>query len=73
MCLHWLAADLPFEVADSLFQIVFASDGARIRWSIVSSVPGSAAILRAGKQVAINGMSDVGNVEAQLLGWEAST
>lgn len=73
VCLHWLAADLPFEVADSPFQIVFASEGARIRWSIVSSVPGSAAILRAGKQVAINGMSDFGSVEAQLLGWEAST
>ncbi len=24
VCLHWLAADLPFEVADSPFQVVFA-------------------------------------------------
>jgi Heparinase II/III-like protein/Heparinase II/III N-terminus len=72
-CLHWLAADLPFEVADSPFQIVFTSDGARIRWSIVSSVLGSAAIVRAGKSIATNKTSDFGNAEAPLLGWEAST
>jgi hypothetical protein len=71
--LHWLAADLPFEVADSPFQVVFKSECARIRWNIVSSVPGSAAIVRTGKQVAINGMSDLGNAQTQLLGWEAST
>ncbi len=72
-CLHWLAADLPFEVADSPFQIVFTSDGARIRWSIVSSVLGSAAIVRAGRSIATNKTSDFGNAEAPLLGWEAST
>ena len=73
VCLHWLSADLPFEVADSPFQVVFTSDVARIRWSIVSSVPGSAAIVRAGKMIGINGTSNFGNIEAPLLGWEAST
>ncbi len=73
VCLHWLAADLPFEVAGSPFQIVFTSDEARIRWSIFSNVPGSAAVVRGGERVAINGTSDAGNREAPLLGWEAST
>lgn len=73
VCLRWLAADLPFEVAGSPFQIVFTSDEARIRWSICSNVPGSAAVVRAGKRVVINGTSDAGNIEAPLLGWEAST
>jgi Heparinase II/III-like protein/Heparinase II/III N-terminus len=73
VCLHWLSADLPLEVADSPFQVVFTSDVARIRWSIVSSVPGSAAIVRAGKPIGINGTSNFGNIEAPLLGWEAST
>ncbi|MGB7600068.1 MAG: alginate lyase family protein [Candidatus Sulfotelmatobacter sp.] len=73
VCLRWLAADLPFEVADSPFQVAFKSESAQIRWSIVASVPGSAAIVRAGKSIAINGMSIVENTEERLLGWEAST
>jgi hypothetical protein len=73
VCVHWLAANLPFEVVDWPFQVVFTSDVARIRWSIVSSVPGIPAMVRAGKPLAINGTSAFENAETPLLGWEAAT
>ena len=73
VCLHWLAADLPFEVADSPFQVVFKSDLARIRWNIVSSVLGKATMVRAGKLITLNETSKAVNAEEPLLGWEAAT
>lgn len=73
--LHWLAADLPFEVG-SPFEVAFASQQSRIRWSILASVPGSAAVIRAGKR--INMMTEKSSRPAafantQLLGWESPT
>ncbi|MFZ0770720.1 MAG: alginate lyase family protein [Candidatus Sulfotelmatobacter sp.] len=75
--LHWLAADLPFEFSDSPFQAVFASGQSRIRWSILASVPGSAAVIRGGKQIKMmtGNSSTSGSViaDTQLLGWESPT
>ncbi len=71
--LHWLVADLPFEVTDSPFQVVFQSEQARIRWSIFSSVPGSATMVRAGKQLAKNVPPELAHADTRLLGWEAPT
>jgi len=77
--LHWLAADLPFEIAaSSFFQVVFKSGESRIRWNIFSSVPGSPAVIRAGKGKKIttvtNTKSDeIADAETQMLGWESPT
>ena len=71
--LHWLAADLPFEVTDSPFQVVFKSEQSRIRWSIFSSDPGSAVVVRAGNQISENALLEFSGADMQLLGWEAST
>jgi len=53
--LHWLAPDLQFEVTDSPFQVCVSNRSKR-RFSGVSfsSVPGSAAMVRAGKLFAKN-------------------
>jgi hypothetical protein len=75
--LHWLAADLPYELSESPFQVVFMSEGSRIRWSVFASVPGNAAIVRAGSQVQNHtGKSSVPEIalaDTQLLGWESPT
>jgi hypothetical protein len=67
--LHWLMADLPYEISDSPFQVVFASGDSHVRCIIFSSSLGSAAIIRAGKQVEGN-LSDA---DTRLLGWESPT
>lgn len=73
--LHWLAADLPYEISDALFQVEFASDKSRIRWNIFASVPGSAAVIRAGNQVLTRAWNDSETeiADTQLLGWESPT
>jgi hypothetical protein len=67
--LHWLMADLPYEVSDSPFQVVFTSGQSRARCSILASSPGNAAVIRAGARVEGSPTS----VETQLLGWESPT
>jgi hypothetical protein len=67
--LHWLMADLPYESSDSPFQVVFALGESRLRCSISASLPGSAAIIRAGTQVKGN----VAQADARLLGWQSPT
>ncbi len=67
--LHWLIADLPYEVSDSPFQVVFTSGQSPVRCSIVSGSSGSGAVVRAGAQV--EGTSSL--VDIQLLGWESPT
>jgi hypothetical protein len=67
--LHWLMADLPYEVSDSPFQVVFASGQSRVRCSILSSSPGNGAIIRAGTRVEGNSAS----ADTQVLGWESPT
>jgi len=71
--LHWLAADLPFEVADSSFQIDFKSNQSRLQWKIFSSVKGTPALIRAGKRIPImNAESEIQDKGMQLLGWEST-
>ncbi len=78
VCLHWLVADLPYEVTHSPFQVAFASGHSRIRWSIFSSAPGDAAIIRAGKQAdhLMNPTASTHKIAGKhipLLGWESPT
>ncbi len=67
--LHWLVADFSYEVSDSPFEVVFSAGQSRIRWSIFSSVAGSAAVVRAGKSAA----PEVAGADTPLLGWESPT
>jgi hypothetical protein len=67
--LHWLMADLPYEVSGSPFQVVFTSGQSKVRCSIVASSPGNAAIIRAGAR--IEGNSAI--ADTHLLGWESPT
>ena len=67
--LHWLVPDFSYEVSDSPFEVVFSAGQSRIRWSIFSSVAGSAAVVRAGKGSA----PEVAGADTQLLGWESPT
>ena len=71
--LHWLVADLPFDVTASPFQVVFESEQARIRWNIFASVPGSGAVVRAGNPVAKNALPEFAGEHTRLLGWDAPT
>jgi hypothetical protein len=71
--LHWLAADLPFEISEAPFQLVFKSARSQTRWSIVSSVPGNAAVIRQGVRAAQTPALRLTDAEAQLLGWESVT
>ncbi len=71
--LHWLLADLPFEVSYKPFQLVLTSDSARFRWSIFTSSPGNAAIVRAGKSSSRDIASDIAGADLPLLGWESPT
>jgi hypothetical protein len=67
--LHWLLADLPFEVVStSPFCAVLSTDKARFRFSVFSSAPGNGAVVRGGK--CLDG--DLGG-DHQLLGWESPT
>jgi hypothetical protein len=70
--LHWLLADLPYKVS-APFQLEFALGHSPVRWNIVSSVRGNAAIIRAGKQEwpTKNVASEVAGSDTQLLGWES--
>jgi hypothetical protein len=82
--LHWLAPDLPYESSDSASQVVFAAKSSRIRWSIFSRLPASAAVIRAGKiqageiqagqlLTAKDKAREIAVEAAQLFGWEAPT
>jgi hypothetical protein len=74
--LHWLAVDLPYEFSDSPFQVAFTAGQSRVRWNILASVPGSAAVVRAGKQAGSGRKTsapEVAGADTQLLGWESPT
>jgi len=73
LCLHWLVADLPFKVLDSPFQVEFAAGESRVRWTISSSLPRSAAVIRAGEQAWSDARAPLSNADRQLLGWESPT
>jgi len=78
--LHWLMPDLPFAVtSDSPFCAVLSAENVRFRWNVLSSSPGSAAILRAGKNVATGlarrdrDQDQDQDQDEELLGWESPT
>ena len=79
--LHWLAADLPYELFDSPFQVIFTAQQSRIRWSICSSLPASVAacvaIIRAGKHQSTQPRKGAAlalpAADAQMFGWESPT
>jgi hypothetical protein len=73
--LHWLAADLPYEVSDLPFQVIFRQGQSRVRWNIFASSPGRAAVIRAGNQAGTgNSLTpEVAGAHTQLLGWESPT
>ena len=65
--LHWLMADLPYEVSDSPFQAAFTSGQSRVRCCILSSPEGNGEIIRAGTER--NSVCP----DMRLLGWESPT
>lgn len=73
--LHWLVADLPYDVSDAPFDVAFRSERSLIRWHILSTAPAKASIVRAGKLVwaADGGPIDLAGAETELLGWESPT
>lgn len=72
--LHWLLADLPFEVFYEPFQVVLTSKDARFRWSIFASSPARAAIFRAGKSSSSDAAAaEIAGADLPLLGWESPT
>ncbi len=71
--LHWLAPDLPFEMANSLFQVTFVSSRSQIRWNLFSSVPAISTVVRAGKRLVKEPRPEFSTADTQLLGWHAPT
>jgi hypothetical protein len=67
--LHWLAADLPFDVVDQPFQVTFTSELGRIRWIFLASRPGEGGIIRGGESTA----GEIAGADTELLGWESPT
>ncbi len=68
--LHWLLPDLPFEViAASPFCAALSAEKVRFRWHIFSSSPGSAAIVRGGKNLAEN----IASGDQETMGRESAT
>jgi hypothetical protein len=71
--LHWLTPDLPFEVRDSLFQVVFNSGESQIQWSMFASTRANRGIVRAGNRINEDQLPLLSGETEQLLGWEAAT
>jgi Heparinase II/III-like protein/Heparinase II/III N-terminus len=71
--LHWLTADLPFEVHHSPFQVVFTSGLSQIQWSMFCSAPAKSGVFREGKQVETSSGFKPDCRSTTLLGWEAPT
>jgi Heparinase II/III-like protein/Heparinase II/III N-terminus len=68
--LNWLLPDIPFTViADLPFCAALSAEKARIRWNICSSSPGTATIIRGGKNLA----REITRPGEELLGWESPT
>jgi hypothetical protein len=71
--LHWLLADLPYELSTEPFNAAFMAECMRIRWNIFSSSKANAAVVRAGKPVwsTADRQFDLVGADTQLLGWES--
>jgi hypothetical protein len=68
--LHWLAADLPYEVSAAPFAVVFTGESP-VSWNIFASTAGSAAIVRAGEEVWSSKGAVPQDKNTQVLGWES--
>jgi hypothetical protein len=67
--LHWLLADLPFEVESQLpLRVTFRSKHGPVAWHVFSSTTGAAALSRAGKTL----QGERGRFEP-LMGWQSPT
>ncbi len=77
--LHWLLADLPFEMDKSAAQVAFKLESSLIRWKVFCSAQGNLALVRAGKQIQLDAVrtgdarANLSEEEAQILGWESPT
>jgi len=71
--LHWLLADLPYDVSISPFKVVLRSGELRLRWNLFASVPGSMAVVRGGLITHSAGASEFSGSDTSLLGWESLT
>jgi hypothetical protein len=71
--LHWLAPDLPYEVSDAPFRVVFKSVRSQIRWNIFASVPSTAIVVRGGTPTWSAARPQVSDARSHWLGWESLT
>jgi hypothetical protein len=71
--LHWLLADLPYDISDSPFQVASHSEQIQIRWTIFANVPGNAAVVRAGAAMHPTAPAEFSDPDTNLLGWESLT
>ena len=75
--LHWLTPDLPYQVHQSPFEVVFAGNESHIQWSFFASAPAQAAIIRAivraGTVIAKTSNFQLADRDTKLLGWESPT
>jgi hypothetical protein len=72
--LHWLLPDLPFEtITASPFCAKLSRENTRFRWNIFSAIPGTAVIVRAGKNLAGDVTLKNKNRDEELLGWDSPT
>jgi hypothetical protein len=69
--LHWLTPDLPYQVRQSPFEIVFTHGESHIQWSFFSSAPAQAAMVRAGTMIQKTSNFQLADRDAELLGWES--
>jgi asparagine synthase (glutamine-hydrolysing) len=65
--LHWLCADLPFEMSETPFRVRFKRETGSFSWSVFSNSPGSGSLVRAGECVGAHLQ------ETERLGWESPT
>jgi hypothetical protein len=72
--LHWLTADLPYEISDPPFQVAFKTRLSTIRWNMFSSSEGNLALVRAGKRAwsASPSRSQTAG-DVSMFGWESPT
>ncbi len=73
LCLHWLTADLPYELAQDPFRLKLHSQPSPVTWNLFSSAPAHYAVLRAGEYLWRSTAAGEPHPAAPLLGWEAST
>lgn len=72
--LHWLTADLPYEISASPFQVTFRKNQSTIRWTLFSLASTNAFVIRSGKREWMRSESaDEYKPDFSRLGWESQT